>query len=48
VLVLIDGLLAAQGTPQEIAQDATVRSRYLGTAFAAPTVLPEPSKAAHA
>jgi branched-chain amino acid transport system ATP-binding protein len=30
VLVLIDGLLAAQGTPQEMAQHATVRTRYLG------------------
>jgi len=48
VLVLVDGLLAAQGTPQEIAQDATVRSRYLGTAFAAPNVLPELSGAPHA
>ena len=30
VLVLIDGELAAQGTPQQIAQDAIVRARYLG------------------
>ncbi len=30
VLVLIDGLLAAQGTPHEIAQNQTVRTRYLG------------------
>ncbi len=30
VLVLIDGLLAAQGTPHQIAQDETVRTRYLG------------------
>ncbi len=33
VLVLIDGLLAAQGTPQEVARDATVRDRYLGRGF---------------
>ena len=31
VLVLIDGKLAAQGTPGEIAESAVVRSRYLGT-----------------
>jgi branched-chain amino acid transport system ATP-binding protein len=37
VLVLIDGQLAAQGSPQEIARDAAVRARYLGTAFAPPT-----------
>ena len=30
VLVLIDGTLAAQGSPEHIAQDATVRQRYLG------------------
>jgi branched-chain amino acid transport system ATP-binding protein len=30
VLVLIDGVIAAQGTPEAIAQDPTVRSRYLG------------------
>ena len=32
VLVLIDGLLAAQGSPHEIAQHETVRARYLGRA----------------
>ena len=32
VLVLIDGRLAAQGTPEQIAQDGTVRARYLGQA----------------
>ena len=31
VLVLIDGKLAAQGTPAEIATNQTVRSRYLGS-----------------
>jgi branched-chain amino acid transport system ATP-binding protein len=31
VLVLIDGHLAAQGTAEQIAQDPTVRQRYLGT-----------------
>jgi len=36
VLVLIDGLLAAQGTPDQIAQDPVVRARYLGMGFAAP------------
>jgi branched-chain amino acid transport system ATP-binding protein len=30
VLVLIDGTLAAQGSPDEIARDPTVRQRYLG------------------
>jgi branched-chain amino acid transport system ATP-binding protein len=35
VLVLIDGLLAAQGTPDEIANDPLVRSRYLGHSFKA-------------
>ena len=30
VLVLIDGTLAAQGSPDEIARDTTVRQRYLG------------------
>ena len=35
VLVLIDGQLAAAGTPQEVARDATVRSRYLGRDFEA-------------
>ncbi len=35
LLVLIDGQLAASGTPQEVARDATVRSRYLGRGFQA-------------
>ena len=35
VLVLIDGQLAAQGTPDEIAQSEVVRSRYLGQSFGA-------------
>lgn len=35
VLVLIDGQLAAAGTPQEVARDDTVRSRYLGRGFQA-------------
>jgi branched-chain amino acid transport system ATP-binding protein len=30
VLVLIDGVVAAQGTPDEIASDPIVRQRYLG------------------
>ena len=30
VLVLIDGQLAAQGTPDEVAENTTVRTRYLG------------------
>jgi branched-chain amino acid transport system ATP-binding protein len=37
VLVLIDGKLAAQGTPDAIAADPTVRSRYLGQGHGAPT-----------
>jgi branched-chain amino acid transport system ATP-binding protein len=36
VLVLIDGVLAAQGSPDEIARDATVRQRYLGQWWEAP------------
>lgn len=36
VLVLIDGQLAAQGTPDQIAQDPLVRARYLGAGFANP------------
>jgi len=38
VLVLIDGQLAAAVTPQEVARDATVRSRYLGRSFEAQEV----------
>ena len=30
VLVLIDGAIAAQGSPEAIAEDPTVRQRYLG------------------
>ncbi len=37
VLVLIDGQLAAQGTPDEIARNEVVRSRYLGQSFNALT-----------
>jgi branched-chain amino acid transport system ATP-binding protein len=33
VLVLIDGLIAAQGTPDAIANDPVVRARYLGHSF---------------
>jgi branched-chain amino acid transport system ATP-binding protein len=33
VLVLIDGQLAAEGTPQEVAANETVRRRYLGMGF---------------
>ena len=33
VLVLIDGLIAAEGTPQAIAQNPEVRRRYLGLGF---------------
>jgi branched-chain amino acid transport system ATP-binding protein len=33
VLVLVDGLLAAQGSPAEVAQNPIVRSRYLGQSF---------------
>lgn len=34
VLVLIDGQIAAQGTPDEVARNATVLQRYLGQGFA--------------
>jgi len=30
VLVLIDGVITAQGSPEAIAQDPVVRQRYLG------------------
>ena len=33
LLVLIDGLIAAQGTPDEVARDEIVRNRYLGRGF---------------
>jgi len=36
VLVLMDGLLAAQGTPDAIAKDPLVRARYLGMGFSTP------------
>ena len=36
VLVLIDGLIAAQGAPDEIANNPLVRARYLGQSFSAP------------
>ncbi len=42
VLVLIDGQLAAQGTPDEIAQNTLVRSRYLGQSFNVQTERPQP------
>jgi branched-chain amino acid transport system ATP-binding protein len=37
VLVLVDGRIAAAGSPQAIAQNDTVKSRYLGQHFQAPT-----------
>jgi branched-chain amino acid transport system ATP-binding protein len=39
VLVLIDGELAAQGTPESIAKNALVRQRYLGQHFQVPTIV---------
>jgi branched-chain amino acid transport system ATP-binding protein len=33
VLVLIDGQLVAQGSPEEVAADSFVRERYLGRHF---------------
>jgi len=36
VLVLIDGELAAQGTPESIAENVLVRKRYLGQHFQVP------------
>ena len=38
VLVLIDGQLAAQGLPNDVALDGVVRSRYLGQSFDAKSV----------
>jgi branched-chain amino acid transport system ATP-binding protein len=35
VIVLIDGEIAAMGSPPEVARDPTVRSRYLGSSFTA-------------
>ena len=44
VLVLIDGQIAAQGLPQEVAHNPLVRTRYLGLAGAAAlTAAPAPS-----
>ena len=48
VLVLIDGLVAAQGLPHEIAQNELVRTRYLGqvaesAAFAKPVAASKPA-----
>ena len=50
VLVLIDGLLVANGPPEEVARHAEVRRRYLGTSFeaAAFEAHPVPAGAAHA
>jgi branched-chain amino acid transport system ATP-binding protein len=50
VLVLIDGLVAAQGLPHEIAQNELVRTRYLGqvaesAAFAKPVAASKPARA---
>lgn len=38
LLVLLDGRLAAQGAPDAVAQDPTVRLRYLGQGFRAETL----------
>ena len=50
VLVLIDGLLAAQGLPQDIAKNELVRTRYLGQTAESvdgtkPVVAPKPERA---
>ncbi len=50
VLVLIDGLIAAQGLPHEIAQNELVRTRYLGQVaesadLAKPVAAPKPERA---
>ena len=47
VLVLIDGLIAAQGTPEEIARNPEVLSRYLGREFVAAPV-GDAAQASHA
>ena len=39
VLVLVDGVIAAQGSPEAIAQDPVVRQRYLGQWWARPPSL---------
>jgi branched-chain amino acid transport system ATP-binding protein len=38
VIVLIEGQIAAQGTPDEVARDPLVRSRYLGSSLHAISV----------
>ena len=47
VLVLIDGLIAAEGLPQDIAKNELVRSRYLGQAAddTKPAAVPKPERA---
>ncbi len=40
VLVLIDGIIAAHGSSDEISRDATVRQRYLGQWWKPPAGLP--------
>ena len=48
VLVLIDGQLAVQGTPDEVAANPEVRSRYLGKSFGQSVVQPVTPQATHA
>ena len=48
VLVLIDGQLAAQGTPDDVAANPEVRSRYLGKSFGQSVVQPVTPQATHA
>jgi branched-chain amino acid transport system ATP-binding protein len=50
VLVLIDGLLVANGSPDEVARHDEVRRRYLGTSFEAAAFEEQsaPAGAAHA
>jgi branched-chain amino acid transport system ATP-binding protein len=52
VLVLIDGLIAAEGLPQDIAQNELVRTRYLGqmtasVALTSPQVAPQSARSSH-
>lgn len=47
VLVLMDGVLAAQGTPQAVANNPVVRARYLGVSFAYTQTNPEANAEVH-
>jgi branched-chain amino acid transport system ATP-binding protein len=43
IMVLSQGQIIAQGSPQAVAQNPLVQKTYLGASFQYPTVQPEPS-----